>query len=269
MRYLLLSLLFASAAACGGDPETTVVTTGTPGDFGTSTSAVILVNPRINQGSRTTVSPGLVRDGVEIGVEGTNLLSITDTAGIAVLSGLPTGDVTFDFGTGKLPVRIQQAREMYDVVVALDAAGVRTIFDPVRYPIGGTRVRVAPGGDIAAAAEKDGTIILLAEGEYPGGFEVKADGVLIFGAWSPTAGPLSVIEGDVTVRGGNVRMRGVSVTGTLHANANGFSGAFNSFGGAEISGNGVTLLRNKFPTGGATVNVPSSNAVLVGNINLP
>ncbi|QQR43453.1 hypothetical protein JKA73_31180 [Myxococcus xanthus] len=95
----------------------------------------------------------------------------------------------------------------------------------MRYSIGG-EVVVEPGGSIAQAATADDAIILLKEGTYPGNIELRTEGVLIFGAWSPTKRPLSVIEGNVTVLGGANRMRGVKVNGRVTSNANGFSLAF-------------------------------------------
>jgi len=71
----------------------------------------------------------------------------------------------------------------------------------------------------------------------------------------------------VTVLGGANRMRGVKVTSRLTRNANNFSAAFSDLTSATITGNGVTLLRNRFTAGQATV--PSSNAVLVDNTGIP
>ncbi|MFN7134939.1 MAG: hypothetical protein ACK4N5_22875, partial [Myxococcales bacterium] len=122
-------------------------------------------------------------------------------------------------------------------------------------------------GDIAKAASTDDTIVLLDPGRYPGNFTLTAERVLVFGAWSPIDGQRSTIEGDVTVRGGGNRLRGVKIIGKLTCNANNFSAAFCDFGSAEITGNGVSLLRNRFTVGQAKV--PSSNAVLVDNENLP
>ena len=99
------------------------------------------------------------------------------------------------------------------------------------------------------------------------GSDARSDGVLIFGAWSPTEGPLSIIEGNVTVLGGGNRIRGVKITGRLTSSANGFSAAFNDVGSATITGNAVSLLRNRFTMGSASV--PSSNAVLVDNGGIP
>ncbi len=118
-----------------------------------------------------------------------------------------------------------------------------------------------------AAAQEDGAIVVLMPGEYAGGIELRASGALLFGAWDPLDGSASAITGDVTALGGNTRMRGLRVEGTLNTSANGFSAAFNQLDGAVITGNGVSLIRNRFEIGDAQV--PSSNAVLVDNTGIP
>ncbi len=180
---------------------------------------------------------------------------------------LPTGTVELDFNPGTYSFPVVEEKELYDVVVAYRNGTVQQIIPPVRYPIGGTVVEVAPGDDIARAAASDNTIIVLAPGSYPGNLELRAAGVLIFGAWSLEDGPLSTIEGNVTVLGGGNRIRGVKINGRLTSNANNLSVSFSDIASATITGNGVSLLRNRFTAGQASV--PSSNAVLVDNTGIP
>lgn len=191
----------------------------------------------------------------------------TDGSGMALVEELPTGVVPFDFGADAVDVQVVQERELYDVVVAVHDGAPVHVIAPVRYPIGAEVQVLAAGSDIGAAAAVDGTILLLEPGSYPGGFELRSDGGLIFGAWSQEEGPLSTIEGDVTVLGGSNRIRGVNVTGRVTSAANAFSMAFSRVGAASITGNGVSLLRNEFTAGAAAV--PSSNAVLVDNVGIP
>ncbi|WP_375758791.1 hypothetical protein [Corallococcus exercitus] len=246
---------------CGDDDPP-----ASPGRFGEVTSAVVLVNPVINQGSTTAVASGAERSGVEFQV-GDLPMSRTDSTGLALVEELPTGAVTLDFDPGTYSFQVVREKELYDVVLSYRDGAVQQLFPPVRYPIGGDVVEVEPGESIAEAAAADGTIIVLKEGTYSGNLELRSDNVLIFGAWSPTLGPLSVIDGNVTVLGGGNRMRGVSISGRLTSNANNFSAAFSDIASATITGNGVTLLRNRFTVGQATV--PSSNAVLVDNTGIP
>ncbi len=272
MRKLLVAVLalpIAWGSGCGEGCNPGSLFLGDdrpPGSFGETTSTVVLVNPIINEGSSTSVVPGIQRAGVSI--QAASLPAVdTDATGLAVIENLPTGVLPLSFPTGDISLAVVDEGDLYDVVVSFTAGGVQEIFPAVRYPIGGTVVVVNPGGSIEAAASEDDTIVVLGEGEYPGGFELRKDGVLIFGAWSPTEGPLSTIEGDVDVLGFGVRIRGVRITGRLTSRGNNFSAAFCDLTDADIQGNGILLLRNIFTEGQAIV--PSSNAVLVDNLNIP
>jgi hypothetical protein len=252
----------ALAAACNDDDGID----GPAGRFGEVTSAVVIVNPVINQGSTTSVVPGSARASVRVqAADGPT--QRTDASGLALLEDIPTGAVPLQLEQGSYTLQVVQERELYDVVLAVRDGAVEPVLPSVRYPLGGTVVRLEPGESIAQAAAADGTIVVLQPGTYPGNFELPAEGVLIFGAWDPVEGQLSTIEGDVTVRGGGIRMRGVNVTGRLTSAANNFSLAFSRVGSATITGNGVSLLRNTFVAGQATV--PSSSAVLVDNVGIP
>lgn len=260
-RAVVAAALAVAAAACGGDDEE-----APPGRFGEVTSTVVVVNPVINRGSSTTVMSGSQR--ADVRIEAARLAPVkTDATGLAVIEGLPTGLVPLRFERGMVSLNVVAEKELYDVVVSVRDDGVREIIPAVRYPVGGQVVVVEPGGNIAAAASRDGAIVVLKPGAYPGGFDVRAEGVLVFGAWAAKEGQLSVIDGPVTVSGGGARFRGLRITGTLTTNANNFSAAFWDLHSANIRGNGVSLLRNRFRAGQASV--PSSNAVLVDNENLP
>ena len=261
VRRLLAVCVAVALAGCGDDAPPPVV-----GRFGEVTSAVVIVNPVINQGSTTTVTTGTQR--AAVGFTAADLDPVTtDATGLALVEELPTGSVTLDFDPGTYSFNVVQEKELYDVVLAYRDGTVQAVIPPVRYPLGGQVVTVEPGGDIAQAAASDNTIVVLKEGTYPGNFELRAAGVLIFGAWSPTEGPKSVIDGNVTVLGGANRMRGVKIGGRLTSAANNLSVAFSDIASASITGNGVSLLRNRFTQGQASV--PSSNAVLVDNSGIP
>ncbi|MFW6053554.1 MAG: hypothetical protein ACOC9J_01960 [Persicimonas sp.] len=265
---LVLALTaFMLAVGCGGDDDADAnnnagLNNGTPGGFGEVTSTVVIVNPVVNAGSSTTVEMGSQRADVEFTVGDLDAVS-TDATGLAVVRDIPTGTVPFEFEPGTVEVDVQQEKELYDVVVAVREDGVEHVFAPVRYPIGGEVIFLEEGGDIEQAAEEDNAIIVLEEGVYPGPVEIRAEGVLIFGSWSADDGPRSTIEGDVTLFGGDGRIRGVDIAGKVTSSANGFSLAFSQVDSADITGNGVTLLRNNFT--GNDLTVPSSNSVLVDN----
>jgi hypothetical protein len=77
---------------------------------------------------------------------------------------------------------------------------------------------------------------------------------------------LSLIDGNLTVMGGNTRVRGIKVSQRITASANSFSAAFCQFNNANITGNTNYLIRNSFT--GSQITVPSSNAVLVDNTGI-
>jgi len=262
MRKVAALALLGFAVGCGGDDGID----GPAGRFGEVTSAVVIVNPVINQGSTTSVATGSTRANVSVQVEDM-AEQRTDATGLALLEDIPTGPVPLQFDEGSYTLQVAQEKELYDVVLSVRDGVVQPVIPPVRYPLGGTVVRVEPGESIAAAASEDGAIVVLEPGTYPGNFELTAEGVLIFGAWDPIDGQLSTIEGNITVRGGGNRMRGVNITGRLTSAANNFSLAFSRVGSATITGNGVSLLRNTFTAGQASV--PSSSAVLVDNVGIP
>ena len=253
--------LLAAVALCACGPSVPT----TPGRFGEVTSVIVVMNPVINQGSATTVASGSARGGVA--VQAGNLSAVsTDSTGLALIENLPTGSVPISVSNSPVPLDVVAEKDLYDVVVSWDGSTLRHIIPPVRYPIGNLTV-LEPGSGLPGAVGSDGAVIVLKAGKYPGNVEIRSAGVLIFGAWSPTEGPLSEIEGDVAVLGGGNRIRGVRITGKLTSNANGFSAAFNDVGSANITGNTVSLLRNRFTMGTATV--PSSSAVLVDNGGIP
>jgi hypothetical protein len=263
MRKLFVVFAFI-AFSCGKDNDPSPDAGGS--DFGKITSTVVIVNPIINEGSTTTIASGTVRESISI--KAGNLPPvITDATGLAVIKDLPTGIVPVEFSNGVIGLNVVQSKELYDMVISYTASGTVEIIPAVRYPIGGTVVIVKPGDDLSAAVSQDNSIVFLQPGVYNSNLEITAEGVLLFGTWDPIDGSLSTINGDLTVKGGNARMRGVIVSGTITVNANGYSAAFCEFNNANITGNSVSLLRNVFS--GTNVTVPSSSAILLDNVNIP
>ncbi|MDH5367257.1 MAG: hypothetical protein OEW67_09740 [Cyclobacteriaceae bacterium] len=263
---LIFASILLSFFSCNKDDEQIITPDAGGSNFGTITSAVVIVNPIINQGSTTTVQSGTAREGVTISVDNLGTVT-TDATGLAVINGLPTGIIPLNFSSGFIDLNVIQDKELYDVVVSYADSGATQIIPAVRYPIGGTVVTVKPGDDLNAAAKEDNVIIFMEPGVYEGDVLISSRGVLLFGAWDEIEGSTSIINGTLTVNGGDVRMRGVTVNNITKVNANGYSAAFCEFNNAEISGNTISLLRNKF--NGTIVSVPSSTAVLLDNENLP
>lgn len=264
-KHLLFSFTIISFFSCNKDSDPTPPdAAGT--EFGKITSAVVIVNPVINEGSTTSIQPGIQRDGVDITAGDLETVS-TNNTGLAVVKELPTGTVPFSFSSGDIDLNVVQEKELYDIVVSYKPDGVQEIISSVRYPIGGEVVRVSPGDDLTSAVVNDGAIVFLDSGVYETSLVINAEGVLLFGSWDEKEGSEVTLKGTLKVNGGNVRMRGVTVDSLTTVNANGFSAAFCEFNNANISGNSVSLIRNIF--NGTEVSVPSSSAVLVDNENLP
>jgi hypothetical protein len=263
MRKLFVAFALI-AISCGKDNDPSPDAGGS--DFGKITSTVVIVNPIINEGSTTAIASGTARESISIKV-GNLAPVVTDESGLAVIKDLPTGAVPIEFPNGIIDLNVVQSKELYDMVISYTANGTAEIIPAIRYPIGGTVVIVNPGDDLSTAVSTDNSIVFLQPGIYEGNLEITAAGVLLFGSWDPSEGSLSTIKGNLTVKGGNARMRGVTVTGMITVNANGYSAAFCEFNDANITGNSVSLLRNTFL--GNSVTVPSSSAVLLDNINIP
>lgn len=275
-RILRVALLSLVLVACGGGdtanggsddsaPDTDEDYAAEVPDFGNETSAVVVANPTINEGSATSVEAGDARS-VEFSVDDRGPFQ-TDETGLASITGLSAGSHDFAFDSGAVPLDVQNEGEHYDLVVATRDGGTEYVVEPIRYAIGGEIKRLEDGDSLEDAVAEEDVVVFLGPGTYDGNFELRSENVLIFGAWSPEEGPRATIEGDLRIRGGGNRLRSVEVTGTLSSPANGFSAAFSRFGNADISGNNVTLIRNDFTDGDATV--PSSSAVLVGNDGIP
>jgi hypothetical protein len=233
-------------------------------NFGVISSAVVVVNPHINEGSTTTITPGDNRKDIALRI-GELPVQTTDASGLAVFNDIPVGAQSHQFDNTSLNFEVENKGELYDLIVSYtgDAAYIVPV---VRYPIGGEMSVLKPGDDLAAAASTDNAIILLEEGTYEGDVLVSGENVLIFGSWDPVEGPKSILEGNLTFNGGAGRIRGLQVNQTITVNANGFSAAFSNFNNADLKGNSMVLLRNTFT--GEQVVVPSSSAVLVDNIGI-
>ena len=267
LRKIAFALAVCSSSlftSCGNDESVNPDLSAGGMNFGKVTSAVVVVNPVINEGSATTVPSGTNRSGVPVQVGELPAVS-TDNTGLAVINGIPTGTHSLLFKDGSLSFDVVNEGELYDMIVSY-TNGVAYIVPVVRYPIGGTITVLSPGDDLNAAVSEDNAIILLNEGTYAGDVLVSGENVLIFGTWDPVEGPKSILEGNLTFNGGAGRIRGIQVGQTITVNANSFSAAFSTFNNAELKGNSMVLLRNKFS--GESVVVPSSSAVLVDNIGI-
>ena len=259
----LVASLFA-ASACGGSDSFSEAAQPL---FGEETTAVVLVNPVINENSTTTVVPGSARAGIHVGIAGGGPATLTDDTGLAVLVDIPAGELELEVGDGVVLLDVREEGELYDVVVSLRDGEAEHIIPPVRYPIGGDIIELRDGDSLEDAIDDD-VVIFLGPGRYRSDFELRSENVLIFGSWDPVEGPLAILEDDFAVLGEPNRIRSIALEGTLTSRANQLSMAFSYLEGANLTGTGVSLLRNQFSDEAETV-VPSSDAVLVDNDGIP
>lgn len=267
LKKIVFALAVSSCSfftSCGGDDNVNPDLSAGGMNFGKVTSAVVVVNPVINEGSSTTIPSGTGRSGITIQVGELEAVS-TDNTGLAVINGIPTGSQSLTFKHGSLDFNVVNQGELYDMIVSY-TDGVAYIVPVVRYSIAGELMVLKPGDDLAAAASEDNAILFLEEGTYTGDVLVSGENVLILGSWDPVEGPKSILEGNLTFNGGAGRIRGLQVNQKITVNANSFSAAFSHFNNAELKGNSMVLLRNTFS--GESVVVPSSSAVLVDNVGI-
>ena len=124
MRCLFLLLLATSMlGACGDDDPGFNPDLDAPGRFGDSTSAVVIVNPVINEGSTTSIESGDARGGISIEA-GALPAVFTNSSGLAVIEDLPLGTVPLKFNTGTITLDVIEEKELYDVIVAYRPDGV-------------------------------------------------------------------------------------------------------------------------------------------------
>lgn len=260
MRRASVIGMILALAGCGS-------LTDTPGRFGEVTSAVVLVNPVVNPGSTTSETPGSKREDVAVKIGDLQPVA-TDATGLALVERIATGTVPLRLDAqGSLTLNVAQEDELYDVAVVLREDGSTAhLFEPVRYPIGGSITRVGNASELRAAVKQANAVVLLAPGAYEGDLAVSDTGVLIFGAWNPQDGPLSTIAGNVSMTGSGGRLRGLEIQGNLHVPGGDFSMAFSKVASADINGNMVFLLRNEFTAGPVTVT--GQNTILVDNDGL-
>jgi hypothetical protein len=246
------------AFACGGnDPDT---------PFG-ETAIVVVVNPEANDGN-TEPAPGFVADlygGVDIDADPGGA-GTTDDTGLAVLHDLDDGDLDLVFdGVAALPFTIAAEGDVYDVAVAYDGeqVGLYSGF-PIRYGIGGQIVEIPIDADPTEALAEDDRIVFFEDGIHVGDLVIQGSNVILFG--EGFAERSVVVDGNVEVRGTDVRIRGVTITGDLTVSGNQFGMSFGVVRGTtHLNGQAISFLRNVF-CGGAEV--PSSNAALYDNLGL-
>ena len=264
MRACFLAILLAvMAVACGGD------VTDPDMPFG-ETALVTILNPPENDGN-TAEPPALATVGVEIGGVDVDVDpggdAVTDATGLAVIKDLAAGAVNVIIEEGAiLPLEIFRSGDLHDAAIAYDG-GQAAFYPgfPIRYGVGGEIVEIPTVSDPTQALNTDDTIVFFEDGVHVGNLVIEGENVILFG--EGFAEHSVVVDGNVEVRGGQVRIRGVTITGDLTVLVNNFGMSFSVVQGAtQLNGQAISFLRNVFCQG---ANVPSSNAALYANEGLP
>jgi hypothetical protein len=231
------------------------------------TAVVVIVNPPENEGNTSTppASVGSAIEGVLVdAIPGGS--DLTDATGLAVLGGVSAGptDLVFDDGP-HVELEILRDGDVYDAAVAYD--GTSAAFYPgfpIRYGVGGEIVVVGTDEDANDPLTRDDLIVFLEGGLHVGDLVIRGQDVILFG--EGFAERAAVVDGNVEVRGGNVRIRGVTITGDLTVHGNNFGMSFSVVeGDTDLQGQAISFLANVFCNG---ANVPSSNAALYDNEGL-
>jgi hypothetical protein len=264
----IFSMMFiVSCSESDFEPKDEPLGPDTPGFFGETTSAVFVINPVINEGSNTTVVPGTERHNIRIMIEGVDTV-YTDSTGLAVLRNIPVGSNNIFVGNNSDTVYLDVVTEkdLYDLVLSYKPESSEHICPSVRYPYDSTAFVYVDSTNIADLDfnEFDNKVYIFDEGSYSIGTSITAENLLFFGSWNKDEGSKTTFTGNVDIRGGFIRLRGVKIEGKVTLYANNFSAAFCTFNSADITGNGISLIRNIFET--ADYDVPASNAILVDNI---
>ena len=256
----ILAPALALGVSCGGD--------GVDPDqpFG-ETTVVVVVNPAPNDGNTVTApaSVGTEIAGIDIDADPGGG-GVTDDTGLAVMGDLDAGELDLVFPGAALSFTIQTEGDVYDLSVAHDGSQVALYPGfPIRYGVGGDILTIATDGDATEALNTDGTIVFFEDGVHVGDLVIEGENVILFS--NRFDGEPVVVDGNIEVRGGNVRIRGVTITGDLTVFGNEFGMSFSVVQGqTQLNGQAISFLRNVFCQG---VNVPSSNAALYGNQGLP
>ncbi len=257
--FALVLVAVTAAAACGNgvDPDR---------PFG-ETSVVVIVNPPENDGN-TSTPPDNIGSAVEdVGVEAVPGGSDrTDETGMAILGGVSAGPTDLAIEGGPhVDFEIVSDGDVYDAAVAYDgdSAAFYPGF-PIRYGVGGEIIVVGTDEDANDPLTRDDLIVFLEGGLHEGDLVIRGQNVVLYG--EGFADRSAVVDGNVEVRGGDVRIRGVTITGDLTVNGNNFGMSFSVVeGDTQLQGQAISFLANVFCNG---ADVPSSNAALYDNEGL-
>lgn len=260
MRIIHLFLGLLVVGACGDESDI-------DNPFG-ATAIVAVINPPENDGNTAGLpaNVGTVQADISVDAEPGGA-DVTDVTGLAVIEeDLDVGGVAVVVDGGpQVDLTIVDEGNVYDVAIAYDGQTAQLYPGfPIEYGVGGEIIVIATNADATEPLNTDDTIVFFEDGIHVGNLVIEGSNVILYGEGFPDTSV--VIDGSVEVRGGSVRLRGVTITGNLTVFGNNFGMAFSVVRGTtQLNGSAISFLRNIF-CGGA--NVPSSDAALFDNEGL-
>jgi hypothetical protein len=232
------------------------------------TMVVVVVNPVVNTLHAAGV-PG------ELGEERDEIAVAVEAGGAAVAAGglavveVPVGSLQLQVGPAVLGLAVKAEGDVIDAPIGFNGDAAAFFSNtPIRHAVGAEgSTRFAVGAmveKIAAALNKEQAVVVLEAGVYRGDLVVRGEGVLLFGeGWAEHG---VVIDGSLTVEGDDVRVRGVTITGSLRARGKKFGMSFSRvLGASEVEDGAGTFLRNIFC---GEVSLEKSGGIMLDNFGL-
>ena len=247
LYYLLLVVLGAVfAPGCKDDlPTSPVIDEVKYGE----TTIVVMLNPVINDANEAALpSPGIVRSGVRVSVEG-GPSDTTDASGIAVLAPVTPGTRTLSFSgggiAGQVILEISEG-DLREIAVAADGSDA-SIMANVQFAFRGVVREVTPSmsqAQVNAILSESNAIVFFASGFYHGDLQFSGSNATLFGQ-GPRGGNVT-IDGNVILDGSRNRIRGAIVNGNLSVPGSNAGISFGRVhGNFDLSGSDGTLLSNQ------------------------
>lgn len=200
---------------------------------------IVVVNPGVNYG----VPPypvGWQFQGIPVRV-GNLPVVYTDASGTAIVPNLPLGNLTVMVGAGHFALPVFGSHGLFEAVVSLQGSQLNVLRLTSYSSDGYDVIHLPPGSEISSAATVSEAILRLAPGAYPGA-ELTGNNLYVLGACDQ--GELaSRIDGDLYIRGNDIVVRSVVVTGETVITGNNITIAYSELlGPVTIRGNNVTII---------------------------
>jgi len=226
--------------------------TSTPMDIAAispgTTAMVAVVNPVVNIGHHGSPPSQLAtRHGIRLDAN-PGTAATSGYTGLVALA-LDVGRGRLNVANDSLSLDVDAVGDILDGVIAFDGQRAEW-FDrtPIRYPLGANPWVITPetsAEDVAFALDADHGVVVFEPGEYFMDLEIKGKHVTLYG-WTHNGLPV-LINGDVTIRGKDARVRGLTVLGHLEVGGDDAALSFNTLvSTAKLDGDYGVYLGNGF-----------------------